>query len=73
MKQIRSQVTVSGKTTIDKPATGETKSKAADSEKTTKSDTKKAEPAKGDAMRTGKVKEKIVGKSQPEEKKAPAK
>src|SRR5687768_6495717 len=73
MKQIRSQVTVSGKTTIDKPATGETKSKAADSAKTTKSDTKKADPAKGEAMKAEKGKEKTAGKSQPEEKKAPAK
>jgi competence protein ComEA len=73
MKQIRSQVTVSGKTTIDRPATGETKSKAAESAKTMKSETKKAEPAKGDAMKAEKAKEKTAGKSQPEEKKAPAK
>ena len=73
MKQIRSQVTVSGKTTIDRPATGEPKSKAADSAKTTKSDTKKADPAKGEPMKAEKGKEKTAGKSQPEEKKAPAK
>jgi competence protein ComEA len=66
MKQIRSQVTVSGKTTIDKQAPGEAKTKSADSAKTTTSDTKKAEPAE-------KAKEKTTGKSQPEEKKALAK
>lgn len=70
MKQIRSQVTVSGKTTIDKPAP---KSKPADSAKTTTSDTKKAEPAKADAMKAEKAKEKSAGKSQPEDKKALAK
>ncbi len=71
MKQIRSQVTVSGKTTVDKPAKRETKSKAGDSAKTTKSDTKKAEPAKSDAVKD--TKEKTAGKSPSEEKKATTK
>jgi|ERR687896_591341 competence protein ComEA len=71
MKQIRSQVTVSGKTTVDKPAKGETKSKAGDSAKTTKSDTKKAAPAKSETVKKD-TKEKTAGKS-PSEEKATAK
>lgn len=51
MKQIRSELTTTGKTVIDKPAATGTKSKAADSTKAAKSETKKAEPAKGDAMK----------------------
>lgn len=50
MKQIRSNVTVTGKTVVDKPAAAPTKAKAAD--------TKKAEPAKGDAAKVEKKGEK---------------
>jgi competence protein ComEA len=50
MKQIRSQISVTGKTTIDKPAAAP--AKASDSTKTAKTvDTKKAPPAKGDTMK----------------------
>ena len=58
MKQIRPQITTTGKTTTDKPPPGDTKAKAGDSGKTTKSDAKKAEPAKGDAMKADKKAEK---------------
>jgi competence protein ComEA len=54
MKPIRSQLTTTGKTVVEKPAGPDTKSKTGDSTKTAKSDTKKAEPAKGDAMKTEK-------------------
>jgi competence protein ComEA len=50
MKQIRSQISVTGKTTIEKPAAAP--AKASDSTKTAKpADTKKAAAAKGDAMK----------------------
>jgi competence protein ComEA len=54
MKPIRSQLTTTGKTVVEKPAGADTKSKMGDSTKTAKSDTKKAEPAKGDAMKAEK-------------------
>jgi len=53
MKQIRSELTTSGKTVIDKPAATGTKSKAEDT-KAAKSETKKAEPAKSDAAKAEK-------------------
>jgi competence protein ComEA len=50
MKQIRSQISVTGKTTIDKPATAT--AKPSDLTKTAKTaDTKKAAAAKGDSMK----------------------
>ena len=49
MKQIRSELTTTGKTVVDKPAATGTKSKAGDSTKAAKSETNKAEPAKSDA------------------------
>jgi competence protein ComEA len=52
MKQIRPELTTTGKTVIDKPAATGT-SKAGDT-KAEKSETKKAESAKGDAMKTEK-------------------
>ena len=53
MKQIRSQISVTGKTTIDKPAAAP--AKASDSTKTAKAaDTKKADSGKGDAMKAEK-------------------
>jgi competence protein ComEA len=53
MKQIRSQLSVTGKTTIDKPAAAP--AKASDSTKTAKAaDTKKEAAAKGDAMKAEK-------------------
>jgi competence protein ComEA len=52
MKQIRSQLTTTGKTAVEKPAGADTKSKAGDSTKGAKAaDTKKAATAKGDAMK----------------------
>ena len=54
MKQIRSELTTTGKTVVDKPAATGTKSKAGDSTKAAKSETKKAEPAKSDAVKAEK-------------------
>jgi competence protein ComEA len=56
MKQIRSQVTVTGKTSIDKPSDKDTKGKG-------------PEATKGDAMKSDKAKEKVAEKSKAEEKK----
>ena len=53
MKQIRSELTTTGKTVINKPTATGTKSKAEDT-KAAKSETKKAEPAKSDAMKAEK-------------------
>lgn len=56
MKQIRAQLTVTGKTTIDKaPAKG-------------KGDAMKGDKAKGDAMKADKAKEKVAEKSKADEK-----
>ena len=68
MKQIRSELTTTGKTVIDKPAATGTKSKAADSATAAKSETKKAEPAKGDAMKADPAKAKTTEKSQADDK-----
>ena len=57
MKQIRGELSVSGKTTVEKAAT---KAKAAD--------TKKAEPAKGDATKSEKAKTKVAEKSKGDDK-----
>ena len=59
MKQIRSQISVSGSTTVDKaPA---------------KTAVKKTEPAKGDAMKADKAKEKVAEKAKSDEKAKAAK
>jgi competence protein ComEA len=63
MKQIRSQVSVSGKTTVDKPA------KAGEPAKAKGAETKKVETAKGDAMKADKAKEKVAEKSKADDKK----
>ena len=60
MKQIRSEVTTTGKTTVDKPGAAATKTKAAD--------TKKPEPAQGDTMKADKAKEKVAEKSRADDK-----
>lgn len=65
MKQIRAQVSTTGKTTIDKPEKA-TKTKAAEPAKGT--EMKKAEPAKGDAMKAEKAKEKVAEKSKADDK-----
>lgn len=62
MKQIRSQVTVTGKTTIDKPADKGTTAKSAEAKKT--------EPSKGDAMKSTTATTKTAEKSKADEKKA---
>jgi len=62
MKQIRSQVTVTGKTTVDKPADKGTKAKATEA--------KKSEPSKGDAMKSTTATSKTAEKSKADEKKA---
>jgi competence protein ComEA len=75
MKQIRPQVTTTGKTVVDQPADKGTKTKASDSAKSTKSsDSKKSENAKsdspkGDAMKAERAKEKTAEKSKAAEKK----
>jgi competence protein ComEA len=56
MKQIRSQVTVTGKTAIEKPADKATKAKA--------------EPAKGAAVKSDTAKTKVAEKSKADEKKS---
>jgi len=61
MKQIRSQVTVSGKTTADKPA---------DKGTTTKTDTKKSDTAKADSMKSYPDKTKTAEKSKSDDKQA---
>jgi len=60
MKQIRSEVTTTGKTTVDKPGAAATKTKAADA--------KKPEPAQGDTMKADKAKEKVTEKSKADDK-----
>jgi len=62
MKQIRSQVTVTGKTAVDKPADKGTKAKATEA--------KKSEPSKGDAMKSTTATSKTAEKSKADEKKA---
>ena len=69
MKQIRSDLTTSGKTVVDKPAATGTKSKTGDSTKATKPETKKAESrAKGDSMKADPAKEKTAAKPKADEK-----
>lgn len=63
MKQLRSQLAVTGKTTIEKaPAKGKA------DEKAKVADSKKAEPAKGDAMKAEKAKEKVAEKAKSDDK-----
>ncbi len=66
MKQIRSELTTTGKTVTDKPAATGT-SKAGDT-KAGKSETKKTESAKGDAMKADPAKEKTATKPKSDEK-----
>ena len=68
MKQIRSEVTTTGKTTIEKSA--DTKSKAGDTKSAKATDAKKTEPPKGDAMKADKAKTQVAEKSKADEKKA---
>ena len=75
MKQIRPQLTTTGKTVIDQPAEKGAKSKASDSGKSTKSsESKKSESAKtespkADATKAERAKEKTAEKSKSAENK----
>jgi competence protein ComEA len=66
MKQIRSELTTTGKTVIEKPAATGT-SKAGDT-KGAKAETKKADPTKGDAMKADPAKEKTAAKPKSDDK-----
>ncbi len=65
MKQIRSNVTVTGKTAVDKPA----KAKAGEADKGKSSTAKTADAPKGDAMKADTAKAKTSEKSKADEKK----
>ena len=75
MKQIRPQVTTTGKTVIDQPADKGTKTKGADSGKSAKasesakSETAKTDPSKADATKAERAKEKTAEKSKAADKK----
>jgi competence protein ComEA len=84
MKQIRSQVSTSGKTTIEKAgdkakaadttksksdAMKSEKAKAADTSKSKGADTKQGTASKGDTAKAEKTKEKVSEKSKADEKK----
>ena len=69
MKQIRSELTTSGKTATTKPASGDAKTKASDAKKGKSTDVKKAEPAKGNATTAEKAKGTTAEKSKTDEKK----
>ena len=56
MKQIRSDLTVTGKTSIEKPAAKAAKTKASEPSKSKGAEAKKAEAPKGDAMKAEKAK-----------------
>jgi competence protein ComEA len=60
MKQIRSQLTTTGKTTIDKP------------EKAAKAKASEPSKSKGDAMKSEKAKEQVAAKSKADDKPKPA-
>jgi len=72
MKQIRSELTTSGKTAVEKPAATGTKSKAenkaADTKTAKTTDAKKSDPAKSDAMKASPAKEKTADKSKADDK-----
>jgi competence protein ComEA len=61
MKRIRSQVTVTGKTSIDKPTDKDTKGKGTEA--------KTAETPKGDPMKSDTAKTKVAEKSKADKKK----
>ena len=68
MKQIRPQVTTTGKTVVETPADKGTKTKAAES-KSKAGEAKKTEPPKGDSMKAETAKEKASDQSKASEKK----
>jgi competence protein ComEA len=63
MKQIRPQLTTTGKTVVEKSPTKAAKGKSADAPKAA------AESAKGDAMKAERAKEKVADKTKSDEKK----
>lgn len=69
MKQIRSEVSVTGKTIVNKPADKGGKSQVAQPAKSKAAEAKKAEPAKGDAVKADTAKAKTVEKAKTDEKK----
>jgi competence protein ComEA len=68
MKQIRPQVTTTGKTVVETPADKGTKTKASES-KSKSSETKKSESSKADSMKSETAKEKTADQSKGSEKK----
>jgi len=69
MKQIRSDLTVTGKTSIEKTAGKAVKSKAAEPSKSKGAVAKKADAPKSDALKAEKAKEKVAEKAKADEKK----
>ena len=69
MKQIRSDLTVTGKTSIEKTAGKAVKSKAAEPSKSKGAVAKKADAPKSDALKAEKAKEKVADKAKADEKK----
>ena len=69
MKQIRSEVSVTGKTIVNKPVDKGSKTQVAQPAKSKAAEAKKAEPAKGDAMKADTAKAKTVEKAKTDEKK----
>ena len=70
MKQIRSELTVTGKTSIDKPAAKAAKTKASEPSKSKGAVAKKAEAPKGDAMKSPTATTKTTEKAKADEKKS---
>ena len=73
MKQIRSELTVTGKTSIEKPAAKTAKTKAAAPSKSKGAEAKKVEAPKGDAMKSPTATTKTTEKAKAEEKKSATK
>jgi len=68
MKQIRSEVSVTGKTIVNKPADKGSKTQVAQPAKPKATEAKKAEPAKGDTTKADQAKEKTAAKPKSDEK-----
>jgi comEA protein len=69
MKQIRSELSVTGKTVVNKSADKGSKAQVAQPAKSKAAEVKKAEPAKGDAMKADTAKAKTTEKAKTDEKK----
>ena len=70
MKQLRSDLTVTGKTSVEKPAAKAAKTKAAAPAKSKGTEAKKVEAPKGDAMKSPTATTKTTEKTKADEKKA---